>query len=129
MVDVHDFHATILHLLGLNYETLTYYYNRCLLKPSRAPDTNNPRNSERQDHRRRPRIKIARETTEFVRHAMGQSLVELATIFFVNAQPRVDRRELNFNWEALAPACRTRAVGVGGSRPDLGVAPQIRAST
>jgi hypothetical protein len=27
VVDVHDFHATILHLLGLNHETLTYYHN------------------------------------------------------------------------------------------------------
>src|SRR4029077_20737872 len=27
VVDVHDFHATILHLLGLNHETLTYYNN------------------------------------------------------------------------------------------------------
>jgi uncharacterized protein DUF1501 len=26
-VDVHDFHATILHLLGLNHEKLTYYHN------------------------------------------------------------------------------------------------------
>jgi hypothetical protein len=27
VVDVHDFHATILHLLGLNHEALTYYHN------------------------------------------------------------------------------------------------------
>ena len=27
VVDVHDFHATILHLLGLNHEKLTYYHN------------------------------------------------------------------------------------------------------
>lgn len=27
VIDVHDFHATILHLLGLNHERLTYYYN------------------------------------------------------------------------------------------------------
>ena len=27
VVDVHDFHATVLHLLGLNHETLTYYHN------------------------------------------------------------------------------------------------------
>ena len=27
VVDVHDFHATILHLIGLNHETLTYYHN------------------------------------------------------------------------------------------------------
>ena len=27
VVDVHDFHATILHLLGLDHETLTYYHN------------------------------------------------------------------------------------------------------
>jgi len=27
VVDVHDFHATILHLLGLNHEQLTFYYN------------------------------------------------------------------------------------------------------
>lgn len=27
VVDVHDFHATILHLLGLDHERLTYYYN------------------------------------------------------------------------------------------------------
>jgi membrane-anchored protein YejM (alkaline phosphatase superfamily) len=27
VVDVHDFHATILHLLGLNHERLTYYHN------------------------------------------------------------------------------------------------------
>lgn len=27
VVDVHDFHATALHLLGLNHETLTYYNN------------------------------------------------------------------------------------------------------
>ena len=27
VVDVHDFHATILHLLGLNHETRTYYHN------------------------------------------------------------------------------------------------------
>ena len=27
VVDVHDFHATILHLVGLNHETLTYYHN------------------------------------------------------------------------------------------------------
>jgi hypothetical protein len=37
-----------------------------------AIGTNNPRNSETQDHRRRPRIKIAPETTELARHAMGQ---------------------------------------------------------
>jgi len=24
---VHDFHATILHLLGLNHEQLTFYHN------------------------------------------------------------------------------------------------------
>jgi hypothetical protein len=24
---VHDFHATILHLLGLDHERLTFYYN------------------------------------------------------------------------------------------------------
>ena len=27
VVDVHDFHATILHLLGLDHERLTYYHN------------------------------------------------------------------------------------------------------
>jgi hypothetical protein len=27
VVDVHDFHATLLHLLGLNHEKLTYYHN------------------------------------------------------------------------------------------------------
>lgn len=27
VVDVHDFHATILHLLGLDHEKLTYYHN------------------------------------------------------------------------------------------------------
>jgi hypothetical protein len=27
VVDVHDFHATILHLLGLDHEALTYYNN------------------------------------------------------------------------------------------------------
>jgi hypothetical protein len=27
VVDVHDFHATILHLLGLKHERLTYYHN------------------------------------------------------------------------------------------------------
>lgn len=27
VVDVHDFHATILHLLGLDHERLTFYYN------------------------------------------------------------------------------------------------------
>jgi hypothetical protein len=27
VVDIHDFHATILHLLGLNHEKLTYYHN------------------------------------------------------------------------------------------------------
>ena len=27
VVDVHDFHATILHLLGMNHEKLTYYHN------------------------------------------------------------------------------------------------------
>ena len=27
VVDVHDFHATVLHLLGLNHEKLTYYHN------------------------------------------------------------------------------------------------------
>jgi len=27
VVTVHDFHATILHLLGLNHERLTYYHN------------------------------------------------------------------------------------------------------
>ncbi|MFZ9091234.1 MAG: DUF1501 domain-containing protein, partial [Planctomycetaceae bacterium] len=27
IVTVHDFHATILHLLGLNHERLTFYYN------------------------------------------------------------------------------------------------------
>ena len=26
-VDVHDFHATILHLLGIDHERLTYYHN------------------------------------------------------------------------------------------------------
>jgi hypothetical protein len=26
-VTVHDFHATILHLLGLDHERLTFYYN------------------------------------------------------------------------------------------------------
>jgi len=26
-VDVHDFHATLLHLLGINHERLTYYHN------------------------------------------------------------------------------------------------------
>jgi hypothetical protein len=46
-----------------------------------ATDTNNPRNAERQDHRRRPRIKIAPETTELARHAMGQVSWKLATIF------------------------------------------------
>ena len=47
----------------------------------------------------------------------------------VSAQLRADLGVLTFNGEALVPACRTRAVGVGGSRPDLGAAPQIRAST
>lgn len=27
VVDVHDFHATVLHLLGLNHEKLTFYHN------------------------------------------------------------------------------------------------------
>ena len=27
VVSVHDFHATILHLLGLDHERLTFYYN------------------------------------------------------------------------------------------------------
>jgi hypothetical protein len=27
IVTVHDFHATILHLLGLDHERLTYYHN------------------------------------------------------------------------------------------------------
>jgi hypothetical protein len=27
VVTVHDFHATILHLLGLDHERLTYYHN------------------------------------------------------------------------------------------------------
>jgi uncharacterized protein (DUF1501 family) len=27
VVSIHDFHATILHLLGLNHERLTYYHN------------------------------------------------------------------------------------------------------
>jgi hypothetical protein len=27
VVDVHDFHATILHLLGLDHEALTFYHN------------------------------------------------------------------------------------------------------
>ncbi len=27
IVTVHDFHATILHLLGLDHERLTFYYN------------------------------------------------------------------------------------------------------
>lgn len=27
VVDVHDFHATVLHLLGLDHETLTFYHN------------------------------------------------------------------------------------------------------
>jgi hypothetical protein len=27
VVDVHDFHATVLHLLGLDHEALTYYHN------------------------------------------------------------------------------------------------------
>jgi hypothetical protein len=27
VVDVHDFHATVLHLLGLDHESLTYYHN------------------------------------------------------------------------------------------------------
>ncbi len=27
VVDVHDFHATVLHLLGLDHEKLTYYHN------------------------------------------------------------------------------------------------------
>jgi hypothetical protein len=26
-VDVHDFHATILHLLGIDHERLTFYHN------------------------------------------------------------------------------------------------------
>jgi hypothetical protein len=26
-MDVHDFHATILHLLGLDHEQLTYHYS------------------------------------------------------------------------------------------------------
>ena len=26
-VDVHDFHATILHLLGIDHTRLTYYHN------------------------------------------------------------------------------------------------------
>jgi len=27
VVDVHDFHATVLHLLGLDHQKLTYYHN------------------------------------------------------------------------------------------------------
>ena len=27
VVDVHDFHATVLHLLGLDHKALTYYHN------------------------------------------------------------------------------------------------------
>jgi hypothetical protein len=27
VVTVHDFHATILHLLGLDHQRLTYYHN------------------------------------------------------------------------------------------------------
>jgi hypothetical protein len=27
VVDVHDFHATVLHMLGLDHERLTFYHN------------------------------------------------------------------------------------------------------
>ncbi len=27
VVTMHDFHATLLHLLGLNHENLTFYHN------------------------------------------------------------------------------------------------------
>jgi hypothetical protein len=34
VVDVHDLHATILHLLGLDHERLTYYYRGAVLQKS-----------------------------------------------------------------------------------------------
>ncbi len=73
-VHVHDLHATLLHLLGIDHERLTYRLSGPRLPPDRRPrqDRPGPGSPERRCHRRAVREQLGANLRKDARYAVSR---------------------------------------------------------